>query len=305
MINGYVTSYTNPDTDGVCCGLAVCMYKEKMGLNYRLYINGEISSETKLILSKFCFDKYIVNEFNECNDIIIVDTHNISQMPHLTKLENVSLIIDHHDDGNLLLFPNAEIINMKVGAAASILFDIIDKQGLIDEKIAFILGTAIISNTLNFCNPSTTDFDKEILTKIKRIVEIDDELICNMFQSRNELLNLTEEQIIEYDMKKFVFSNTTILISQVEILDTTILLEDKNFQNAMHRYSKNDVLLILNIIDILNKKSILIVYDERILSILNKIFNFECNIGINNISRILLRKTDFIPKLNEFFKEIK
>lgn len=306
MCNGYIISYKNPDADSVCCSIAYSLYAKKKNQHYVPYIYGDINSETLFVLSKINYELNTNIVFDNSKNIIIVDTHNISQLPHLKNINNVIEIYDHHKDGNINDFKNAKIINLEIGAAASILINKIISENLMDKEIAILLGSAVLSNTINFTANTTSNYDRDAFDLLKPYFNFDTEYINNLFDCKENFLNSTEEEILLYDIKKFEFNENIVLLSQVETYYKDNIL-NKNIIQFMTKYIKevDCNILALNIIDLNTNKSIVVCVDSYTKQILSEIFDITIDSDITYFNRILLRKSDFIPSMKAKLNGVK
>lgn len=76
-MDGYILSYLNPDTDGICTSLAVEeLYRQTRNEEYKTVLTGKLSEETKYVLSKAGIDvDNFITEYDKNKPIILVDTH--------------------------------------------------------------------------------------------------------------------------------------------------------------------------------------------------------------------------------------
>lgn len=303
QINGIITSYINPDTDGVCSSITFAYYKEKTGHGLFVpIIFGKLNNETKFVLNNFQipFPKQLDEIDNELK-IILVDTHHVSQLSPTIRCENVVEILDHHPAGNPELFPNAKIQNEKVGAVATLITEKLRQDSVLpDKKIAALLIAAILSNTINFSAPSTSQRDKEALEWLKSIFNFDTELTKKMFDAKSDISKMNTFEILNSDYKKFTINDKEIGISQIESTNLHEILERNDLMDAIKNLKNRDKAdyIIFNGIDIIKHQSILITFEKQTKRILEKELDciFENNKAI--ISRIILRKTDLIPALS-------
>ena len=125
-VEGYILSYTNPDTDGVCSSIAYSIYMAKKGLNYQVLCAGAINAETQYVLRLLHMDAPLCDvAYDAKKKVVLMDTHHLSQLPHLVNAENVVRVFDHHPGGDDDVFVNATIDNRAIGAAASIIAQMI------------------------------------------------------------------------------------------------------------------------------------------------------------------------------------
>lgn len=306
MTDGYIITYSNPDTDGVCSAIAYSIYLEKvMGKLFVPYFSGDISKETRYVLDNAGIQCDGYSEFNQDKKIIVVDTHNVTQLNYLSRYENIIEIIDHHPDGEKTKFGNALIDNRKIGAVASIIGEKILNKGLMTTQIAIMIGSAIVSNTLNFTVPATSVYDRNIYDGLQKYYKFTDAYIFDMLSKRDEFLSKTTLEILRNDVKVFEIGQKKIAISQIETMNSALVLKRKDLFSKINEIQKLESVdyFIVNIVDISNKKSF-VLSSEEALYITKKIFNQDMK-SIESFNRILQRKTDFIPQIYKLMEDIK
>lgn len=304
----FVFAYINPDTDGVCSSIAYSNYaKQKNGKEFEPIIFGQLSSETRYVLNYFgiTIPRTVDTLPSDCV-IALVDTHHVAQLPSLISFQCVIEIIDHHPAGNPDKFPSAKIQNETVGAAATLLAERYQAEGVYLEKnIAGILSLAIISNTLNFKAPSTHERDRAAFTWLNSYFPIEPATIQAMFAARSDILEKPTVEIFLSDYKEFPIGNIVIGISQIESNSALEFLSRGDLLKSLSeiRQSKHVNFVFANIVDLLAQKSFLVVTDSITCRFVEEVIGEKCHNNIAVIPRILLRKTDLVPALHWFGKD--
>jgi len=302
MSNNYVFAYINPDTDGVCSAIAYSYLKRATtGEKYLPVVFGSLNKETLFVLNYFNVALPIINpELPEVCKIVIVDTHHINQLPANIPLHNVTEILDHHPAGNPESFPNARIQNETVGAVATLIAEKIKANSLNpDSTIAGILIAAIISNTIDFSAPSTSSRDRDAAKWLSKFTQIDSAFVQQLFNSRTEETNKPTRDILLADYKEFMIGNMMFGVSQVETVNLRGITERSDLLLSLEeiRIEKNLDHIVLNGIDLVRKISVLVCPHSTTQKILHVAIGANFRNGFAEFERILLRKTDLIPKL--------
>src|SRR5690242_13997944 len=122
MNRATVTSYRNPDLDGVATALTLARYlNEREGVNARATIVGRLDAETACAFGLIGLaPPEQVQVIPVDHDVYLVDTHHLRQIEGFIEPSRVVGIIDHHPGGDPTAFPRARIINELVGAAATL-----------------------------------------------------------------------------------------------------------------------------------------------------------------------------------------
>ena len=255
-----------------------------------------------------------ISRFNLLNlnghDLILVDHNEKTQSIDGIETANVLEIIDHH---RVQSVPTNEPIyfrNEPVGSTATIVSKIYLER-LVDmpKEIAGILMAGIISDTLFFKSPTTTETDKKILRILEEISGIDSkEFAKEMFKAGTSLKGKTVEEILNIDQKKFNISGYDFLISQVFTMDDEFLDELKEDISNVMKSTVEDmeisgfVTMVTNILDESSKVFIESSFYKGIKSELNP----EDDRKVFEVKGLLSRKKQLLPAVTRGIeKEIK
>jgi inorganic pyrophosphatase/exopolyphosphatase len=299
----YVTSYPNPDTDGVACSIALAkLLTILQGKQYTPVIFGRLNNEASYVLSCVGLNEpTIVNSLERASSIALVDTHHKAQLPENFPLDKVEIIIDHHPNGDDDLFPKAKIDNRKIGAAASIIAEMYFAQNYFDKQMLTLLGFAVLSNTLNFSAPSTSDFDLHVYKQIVTLSPISNLMISDMFSQRSDVLNAGVYSALLSDFKVFETKRAKIGIAQLEIYDLRAHIDLHEVVKVLNQISEEKELqyCMFNGVDLKTKGSIVVCANIDSSHLAEEILGVSFVDESAIFDRILLRKTDFIPPLNQ------
>ena len=305
-----VTSYTNPDADGICSAIA---YTFLMPNVIPLY-SGVMDSETAFILQYFNVAAPIqATNFEKWDKIVLVDTHNINEISKFIDVEKVAIIIDHHlTGGTRQIFSNVTDKNFQneaVGAACTLIAEKMKDENLIlSPSIAGIMALAIISNTLNFNAQSTSQRDISIYEWLKQFVKIDDSLILEMFTAKSNFKYKKTYNLLSNNLKIFDFGNIMVGMIQIEMIEPKHITQRKSFKRILADIKEEKALDYLYFsgvnINVLEKFTTLIYcLDSESQAIMSHIFGNKSKKNTFLREGILLRKTHLIPLLVEYFKD--
>lgn len=312
----YVTSYINPDLDGIACMLGYSYYKKHFFENYNPIVFGRFDFETKFVFSKIgldlpeCASEQIElngnpNNMKIINQIVLVDTHNLNQLPTFIKEEMVSEIIDHHNHETVEVFSKAKIQNEAVGAAITLLVEKIKESNIKpSNKIAFLCASAIVSNTLNFIAPSTSSRDIEAYKWLQNYCNMENDFISSMFEARSNFANYPIYSILVENTKKFLFKKTTVGICQLEAVSVVDIVKSSSFEFECEKFKEKNMFdyFFFSGVDIIEKKTYVFTNDKKSSNLLKKIFYISNNNKLYVFDKVLLRKTHFVPLLEKYFK---
>lgn len=148
--------------------------------------------------------------------LILVD-HN-ERRQSVRGIENAEIleIIDHHRIGDLSTNKPIVFRNEIVGSTATIITKLYLEAGIdIEADMAGLLLGAMISDTLNFKSPTTTQTDIQLAQYLAVLADLNiEEFSKDIFTVASSLKGLTMENILRHDMKEFTIQNSRINVSQ-------------------------------------------------------------------------------------------
>ena len=258
---------------------------------------GELTRNDLLIDKK---KKLILVDHNEAS-------HSIDDRDRVEILE----IIDHHRVANISTSNPIFFRNMPVGCTSTILAMMYKENGLVPSKeMAGLMASAIISDTLLFRSPTTTDIDIKILNELAEIAEINlEEYASEMFAAGTSLEGVSATDLLITDSKKFEIDNVKVRVSQA--FTTNLPSVDKliaDIKTSMKQIKENERIdfFALFITDIFNEQS-LVISDGVYSQALAEAFEQEFIENGYIVKDLLSRKKQFIPVLtrtiNNFNKE--
>ncbi len=153
--------------------------------------------------------------------VILVDHNEKSQAADGVENTEILEIIDHHRLGTMETMSPVFFRNQPLGCTATIIFQMYrENQVEIPKKIAGLLCSAILSDTLMFRSPTCTPADQAAAKELAKLAEIDVETYANeMFLAASNLSNKSEEEIFFQDFKKFSTDDVTFGVSQITSLN--------------------------------------------------------------------------------------
>ena len=231
--------------------------------------------------------------------VILVDHNEISQSVLGLEQAEILEIIDHHRLADVQTLQPIYFRNEPVGSTATIIAELYQENGLAPSpKMAGLLASAILSDTVIFKSPTCTQRDELIAKRLERMSGVSlSELGKDMFSLGS---NDTDVKDMLYsDFKEFHIAGHTLGIGQITCMDSGNVLERSNeFLECMRKEmsSNNYDIMLLLITDVLqNGSDLLAVGDSKIIS---QAFGVEL---INNrafLPGVLSRKKQIVPALS-------
>ena len=300
--------------------IKLCNYIKMVGIyeNPVKFTDSDYRDDFVTISNKLGHTNYpVVNSKNEClgmlrlvdsnnydrRKVILVDHNNEDQSVDGLEESEILEIIDHHNLGSLGTTRPISFRCMPVGCTSTIIYKLYQEANVeIPKDIAGIMLSAILSDTMMFKSPTTTDIDKEVAQELAKIAKLDiDEYGIKMFKAASSVDGMTVDQIIHSDLKTYKITNGTMAISQVMTLDFDYISEKRDeFIDALNRMCsfggyKNAILFITDII----KNGSYVFFDDSSYDFISDSFRIEQLYQGYYLDGIVSRKKQMLPPLLE------
>ncbi len=304
----YIYGHKNPDTDAIVSAVVASRLYKALGYECQALRLGELNKETQFVQEYFGF---AIPELKEAlpdgSQVVLVDHNEISQsLDNLNELE-IFAIIDHHKF-NLKTSSPLNIRAEIIGSTASILYKMFVENSIeIDKQTAGMLIAAIISDTLYFRSPTSTEQDREIVEKLNKIAGIADleTFSLQMFDAKSDLSEFTPEQIITMDYKPFDFNGKKFCIGVMETTspDFALNMQQQLIEAQVKIKSENNLDgLLFFVVDILHEQSTAITCSEfETQTVLEAFEASQVSEQILNVGSIVSRKKQIVPILEAYF----
>ncbi len=189
--------------------------------------------------------------------VILVDHNEKGQAVDGIRSAEVIEVIDHHRIDSVETMNPIYFRNQPLGCTATIITMMYRENGVeIEPKIAALLCSAILSDTLMFRSPTCTPFDEAAARDLARIADIDvEEHAMAMFNAGSKLSKKSPDEIFHLDCKSFRAEPYAITVSQVTSVSRKELSKVKEkllpYMESLLPNSGADMLFLMltNIID--------------------------------------------------------
>lgn len=242
--------------------------------------------------------------------LILVDHNERSQAVNGLEDANILEIIDHHRLGTIETMAPVFFRNQPLGCTATIVYQMYCENGIkISKKIAGLLCSAIISDTLLFRSPTCTAVDKAAAMELARIAGIDPEAYAkDMFTAGSNLGSKTAEQIFHQDFKEFNLEGMSVGVGQISSMSIEELDEIKE---KLQPYIKQVALqkgmdmVFFMLTNILDESTMLLCEGEKTDELLMAAFHVPIEDQMAVLSGVVSRKKQLIPILITGLQEMK
>ena len=301
----YIVGHKNPDTDSIVSCLVWQNYKRKIGLKNVLAVRiGELNRETEFVLRFFGVKNLKeIKKVNKKDSIILLDHNLYQQAVEGAKEAEIIEVLDHHYLGDFQTEKPIYYRSEPVGSTSTIIAEIFkERKFKPNRKEAGLLLAGIISDTLNFTSPTTTEIDKKIAKWLNKFAKLNiKKLAEKMFSAKSDISGLSFKEIVSKDYKEFNFKNKKLAIAVWETVKTDSFFgKEKEIFSALKKLKeKNHLdLIFFALVDILKKNAYLYCLTEKEKEIAKKAFlGKEIKNNIFFLEGIVSRKKQMVPKI--------
>ncbi|KAA0914848.1 manganese-dependent inorganic pyrophosphatase [Aquicoccus porphyridii] len=300
-----VFGHKSPDTDSTGSPILWAWYlNEVKGIEAKPVLLGEPNTEAAFMLTRWGLDKpAIISDLDEGQPCVVVDTNNPAELPAGINGADVLEIIDHHKlTGGLETKTPITITIRPLACTATIMIDMIGNDyNKIPDPVKGAALTCILSDTLEFRSPTTTDHDREVAEKLASDLGISiPDYAAEMFAAKSDVSSFSDAELIRMDSKEYAVSGTKFRVSVLETTAPAAVLDRKaSLMDSMTQVAKEDGVdqVLLFVIDILNEEATLLVPNDLVKTVAEKSFGAHPEGDMVVLPGIMSRKKQIIPHL--------
>ena len=302
-----VFGHYSPDTDSTGSPLIWAWYLTQIRKTpAEAVLLGEPNTEAKFALQHWGFEQPdILQTLDAGTAVVIVDTNNPDELPKNINDADIQGIIDHHKlVGGLETKGPIDITMRPLACTATIMYELIGKHMVqAPSKVKGMMLSCILSDTLEFRSPTTTQTDRAVAHALAEELGISiSELAAQMFAAKSDVSAFSDAELLKMDAKKYKVGDKTFRIS---VLETTapdqILSRKDTLVAAMPGVAAEDGAdeVMLFVIDILNEEATLLVPNELVRTVAEKSFNVLVAGDTIVLPGVMSRKKQIIPVLTQ------
>ena len=304
MSKVFITGHKNPDTDSICSALSYAALKQAQGVEAVAVRLGEVGKEAQYALDYFQVEvPELIASVEDKQAVMLVDHNEPAQsVDGLDKAELLE-IVDHHRLGGLNTANPIFVHIEPVGCTATIITKMFDCQKVeLPKKIAGLLLSAIVSDTVLFKSPTCTEQDKAAAEKLAVIAGVNlKEYGMAMLKAGADLGDLTPAQIAKTDSKPFSFGKYKAIVAQISVMDTADILAKKaELVAAMQELCQNEGydMSLLMVTDIMEESTELVFVGEP-KQLIADAFGKDASGDSIYLPGVMSRKKQIVPQLTE------
>ena len=300
-----VFGHKSPDTDSTGSPIIWAWYlSEIQGIPAQANLLGEPNNEALFMLQHWQLDKpEIISEVAPGAPVVIVDTNNPAELPDAINQADIRAVIDHHKlVGGLETKAPIDITIRPLACTATIMHDLMGADAAkMPRAVKGAMLSCILSDTLAFRSPTTTDHDRALAEALAEELSVDlSEYAAQMFAAKSDVSAFSDVELLRMDSKSFPVGDQTFRVSVLETTAPHVVLARKAaLMAAMGPVALEDNVdqVLLFVVDILAKEATLLVPNEAVKSIAEKSFDVCVDGDSVVLPGVMSRKKQIVPQL--------
>ena len=299
-----IFGHKSPDTDTICSAIVMENLQKKLGKEVEAVRLGNLNKETEYVLNYLGITPpKMIEKIEDGQEVILVDHNEFSQSVENIENAKVKMVVDHH---RICDFQTSEPLYYRaepVGCTCTILYKLYKENNVeIDKKIASLMMSAIISDTLLLKSPTKTVEDENAVKELEKISGLNAQVYgLDMLKAGTDLSGFTADELISLDCKVCALKDKNAKVAQVNTADINDMMNRKEeIEQAISAdIEKNNLdLFVFAITDIINSNSQAIVLGKNT-DIFERGFNKKLEDNTAFLPGVVSRKKQILPVLQE------
>lgn len=300
-----VFGHKSPDTDSTGSPIIWAWYlNEIKGTKAEAVLLGEPNTEAAFVLKKWDLPKpRIISTVEADQPVVIVDTNNPAELPAAINDADITAIIDHHKlVGGLETKGPIDIRIEPLACTATIMKKMIGADmAKAPEWVKGAMLSCILSDTLEFRSPTTTQEDKDVALELASDLGIDVTAYASeMFEAKSDVSAFSDAELLRMDSKEYAVDGTQFRVSVLETTAPKLVLDRKDsLMASMVDVAKEDGAdeVLLFVVDILNEEATMLVPNAAVKTVAEKSFGATVTGDTVVLPGVMSRKKQIIPNL--------
>ena len=300
-----VFGHQHPDTDSTGSPIAWAWYlSEVVGTPAKPVLLGEPNTEAAFMLKHWGLETpEIIEDVADGQPVVIVDTNNPSELPANVNAADIRHIIDHHKlTGGITTTVPLEVTIRPLACTATIMADLMGSSlSSAPDGIRGAILTCILSDTLEFRSPTTTDHDRALAERLAGDLGVDIPAFASeMFAAKSDVSALSEAELLRMDTKEYAVDDVKFRVSVLETTSPETVLSRKDaLMAAMPEVAEADGVqeVLLFVVDILREEATMLIPNPLTRQVAQKSFGVDAHGDTVVLPGVMSRKKQIIPAL--------
>lgn len=300
-----VFGHKSPDTDATMSAIIWAWYLNTVQhVSAKPVLLGTPNTEAAFVLKHWGFAQpEIIADVAAGQNVVIVDTNNPAELPPSINEANIMAIIDHHMlVGGLKTKTPINVVIRPLACTATVMHDIMGADlAAAPHNIKGAMLSCIVSDTLEFRSPTTTDHDRAVAQALATELGVHiSELAEAMFAAKSDVSAFSDAALLRMDSKEYNVAGRELRVSVLETTSPKTVLDRKvALMAAMPGVAKEDGAeqVLLFVIDILREEATLLVPNDLVKQLAEASFGVTVTDDTVVIPGLMSRKKQIIPAL--------
>ncbi|NNL17793.1 MAG: manganese-dependent inorganic pyrophosphatase [Boseongicola sp.] len=300
-----VFGHKSPDTDSTGSPIIWAWYlSECRGTPAQARLLGEPNTEALFVLRRWNLDRpELLEDVTPDDECVIVDTNNVAELPASINEARVTEVIDHHMlQGGLKTRGPINITVRPVACTATIMYDLMGPDA--DKMPTHIKGamlSCILSDTLEFRSPTTTDVDRNLAEKLAAELNIEiRDYAAEMFAAKSDVSSYSDSELLRMDSKSYEVDGMKFRVSVLETTSPgTVLSRKDGIMEDLVAVAEDDGVdhVLFFLIDILSEEALMFIQNDTVRQVAEKSFGVSAPGAMVALPGVVSRKKQIIPAL--------
>ena len=232
--------------------------------------------------------------------VLLVDHAERGQSVPGVEEAQVVEILDHHHVGNIETRLPIPATFDPVGSTATLIVERYEANGIRpEETTAKMLLAAVLSDTVIFNSPTTTERDREVVRYLEGLLDLDArEFGMEMFEASSDVSGLSAGEIVDRDLKEYALGDGSAMsISQIETVGAGLLERKDELLGALEEVRRGNGYLFaaLMVTDIISQGTELLCVGDC--APIERAFDQQARDHVIDLPGVMSRKKQVAPKL--------
>jgi manganese-dependent inorganic pyrophosphatase len=189
-----------------------------------------------------------------------------------------------------------------LACTATIMHDLMGRHAAeMPREIRGAMLSCILSDTLEFRSPTTTDHDRAVAEKLAGELGVSiPELAARMFEAKSDVSAFSDAELLRMDSKEYSVAGKELRVSVLETTAPKVVLDRKDsLMRSMVDVAREDGAdqVLLFVVDILREEATLLVPNDLVRQLAEASFGAKVSGDTVVLPGIMSRKKQIIPAL--------
>jgi len=293
-----------PDTDSTGSPLIWEWFLNHTGVAASAALLGTPNTEAAFVAKRWGFDlPGVIEDVADDQPCVIVDTNNPAELPANINGADVQAIIDHHKlVGGLETKGPIDITIRPLACTATIMHQLMGEHAAhMPDGIKGLMLSCILSDTLAFRSPTTTDVDRTLAESLAADLGLDIEAYAaEMFEAKSDVSAFSDAELLRMDSKEYAVGDTKFRVSVLETTAPKIILDRQaSIMESMTGVAAEDGVdqVLLFVVDILNEEATMFIPNALCKQVAEASFGAVVDGDKVVLPGVMSRKKQIIPNL--------